>query len=148
MKKIFLLLFITVFTLNATGFWTLTGLQKANVHVKNDVSRLKLDTIKSIKEKMYTTLKSLGIQTNAHDSPIFLVVLEDLNKDSTHYVHVRLALAEEVQTYRVDRSATFALTYSAFDFIDVELAELDSEVLESVDFLLTQFSEHFNDDKD
>ncbi|MDF1879589.1 hypothetical protein JHD46_08065 [Sulfurimonas sp. SAG-AH-194-C20] len=148
MKKLFLLLFIAVVSLNAAGFWTLTGVTKANVYVKNDVSLLKPDTIKTIKEKMYTALKNLGIQTKVQDSPTLMVVMEDLDDDGTHYVYVKLALGEEVQTYRADKSSTFSLTYADNDFIDVDLDELDSGVLESVDFLLSQFSEHFNDDKD
>ncbi|HIP20597.1 MAG TPA: hypothetical protein EYG70_05685 [Sulfurimonas sp.] len=148
MKKLLLLLFITVMSVNAAGFWTLTGLQKANVYVKNDVSLVAPDTIKTIKTKMYTALENLGIKTKAQDSPTLMVALEDLDDDGTHYVYVKLALGEEVQTFRADKSSTFALTYSANDFIDVDRDELDSGILESVDFLLSQFSEHFNDDKD
>ena len=148
MKRLFLLLFITVISLNAAGFWTLTGLEKANIYVKNDVSTLKADTIKTIKDKMNATLKSLGIKTKVQDSPTLMLVLEDLDNEGTHYVYVRLALGEEVQTFRADKSSTFALTYSSYDFIEVDKEELDSEVLESVDFVLSQFSEHFIDDKD
>lgn len=148
MKKLLSLLFITVFSLNAAGFWTLTGLTKANIYVKNDVSLLNPNTITSIKKKMSKTLVDLGIQTNIQDSPTLMIALEDLDNDGAHYVYARLALGEEVQTYRADKSLTFALTYSANDFIEVDKEELDSEVLESVDFLLSQFAEHFLDDKD
>jgi len=148
MKKLLSLLFITVFSLNAAGFWTLTGLTKANIYVKNDVSLLNPNTITSIKKKMSKTLVDLGIQTNIQDSPTLMIALEDLDNDGVHYVYARLALGEEVQTYRADKSVTFALTYSANDFIEVDKEELDSEVLESVDFLLSQFAEHFLDDKD
>jgi len=148
MKKLLSLLFITVVSLNAAGFWTLTGLTKANIYVKNDVSLLNPNTITSIKKKMSKTLVDLGIQTNIQDSPTLMIALEDLDNDGVHYVYARLALGEEVQTYRADKSVTFALTYSANDFIEVDKEELDSEVLESVDFLLSQFAEHFLDDKD
>jgi hypothetical protein len=148
MKKLLSLLFITVVSLNAAGFWTLSGLTKANIYVKNDVSLLSPNTITSIKKKMSKTLVDLGIQTNIQDSPTLMIALEDLDNDGVHYVYARLALGEEVQTYRADKSVTFALTYSANDFIEVDKEELDSEVLESVDFLLSQFAEHFLDDKD
>ncbi len=148
MKKLLALLFITVISLNAAGFWTLTGLNKANVYVKNDVSLVAAKTITNIKKKMSTALSALGIQTNVQDSPTLMIALEDLDNDGTHYVYVRLALGEEVQTYRADKSATFALTYFANDYIEVDKEELDNEVLESVDFLLSQFAEHFLDDKD
>lgn len=148
MKKFIVALFITVVSLNAADFWTLTGLEKANVHVKNDVSLLKPETIATIKTKMYTALEALGIKTKQQDSPTLMVALEDLDDDGTHYVYVKLALGEEVQTFRADKSGTFALTYAGYDFIDVDAEELDSGVLESVDFLLSQFREYYLDDKE
>jgi len=148
MKKLLTLLFITVLSLNAAGFWTLTGLNKANVYVKNDVALVSPKTITSIKKKMSRALVELGIQTKVQDSPTLMITLEDLDNDGTHYVYIRLALGEEVQTYRANKSATFSLTYFANDFIEVDKEELDNEVLESVDFLLSQFAEHFLDDKD
>ncbi|HIC13178.1 MAG TPA: hypothetical protein EYO75_07400 [Sulfurimonas sp.] len=148
MKKLLTLLFITVLSLNAAGFWTLTGLNKANVYVKNDVALVSPKTITSIKKKMSRALVDLGIKTKVQDSPTLMITLEDLDDDGTHYVYIRLALGEEVQTYRADKSATFSLTYFANDFIEVDKEELDNEVLESVDFLLSQFAEHFLDDKD
>ncbi len=51
MKKLLTLLFITVLSLNAAGFWTLTGLNKANVYVKNDVALVSPKTITSIKKR-------------------------------------------------------------------------------------------------
>ncbi len=148
MQKFIIALFITVVSLNAAGFWTLTGLEKANVYVKNDVSLLKPETIATIKTKMYTALEGLGIKTKQQDSPTLMVALEELDDDGVHYIYVKLALGEEVQTHRADKSGTFALTYADNDFIDVEEDELDSGVLESIDFLLTQFKEHYLDDKE
>ena len=147
-RIILIVLFITLLSLNAAGFWTLTGLEKANVYVKNDVSLLKPETITTIKEKMYAALEGLGIKTEMQDSPTLMLALEDLDDDGTHYVYVKLALGEEVQTFRADKSATFALTYADNDFIDVDEEDLDSGILESVDFLLTQFKEHYLDDKE
>jgi len=148
MQKFIVALFLVVLNLNAVGYWTLTGLEKANVYVKNDVSLVKPKTVETIKEKMNKTLKTLGIKTKQQDSPTLMVALEDLDDEGTHYIYVKLALGEEVQTFRADKSGTFALTYAGHDFIDVVEDELDSGVLESVDFLLSQFSEHYLDDKE
>ena len=147
MKKIVALLLLTL-SLNAAGFWTLSGLEKANIYVKNDVATLKPDTIKSIKIKMSTMLNGLGLKVKAQDSPTLMIALEEIENEGTHYVYVRIGLGEEVQTFRADKSATFSLTYFANDFIEVDASELDSEVLESADFLLSQFKEHFEDDKE
>jgi len=50
-----------------------------------------------------------------------MITLEDLNNSGVHYIYLKLALGEE---------------------------EVQSEVLESVYFLLLQFSEDFTDDQD
>jgi len=143
-----LLIFLLSFSLQAAGFWTLTGLEKANIYVKNDLSYIKPETIKSIKSKMNAMLNANGILTQQQDSPTLMIKLEEMSNDGVYYVYVKLALGEEVQTFRADKSATFSLTYDSNDFIEVDAEELDSEVLESVDFLLSQFSEQYEDDKE
>jgi len=145
--KILLFLLLTL-SLQSAGFWTLTGLQKANIYVKNDLSYINPQTIKSIKIKMNAMLNANGILTLQQDSPTLMIKLEEISNDGVYYVYVKLALGEEVETFRADKSATFALTYDSNDFIEVDREELDSEVLESVDFLLSQFSEQYEDDKE
>lgn len=148
MIRLFFLSMLFTFALQGAGFWTLTGLEKANVYVQNSVSSLKPDTIKTIKQKMSEMLHKEGIKTEQQDSPTLMVLLEEIEYDESHCVYVKLALGEEVQTYRAQREATFALTYAANDFIDVENDELDDAILESVDFLLSQFVEQYEDDKE
>ncbi len=143
-----LLILLLTLSLNAAGFWTLTGVTKANIYVKNELSMVNPNTIVKIKEKMNKMLKENGILTAQQDSPTLMIALEEISNDDAYYVYVTLALGEEVQTFRDDKSATFALTYDANDFLETDEEELDSEVLESVDFLLAQFSEQFEDDKE
>lgn len=144
----FLLILLVSLSLQAAGFWTLSGLQKANIYVKNDLAMVKPQTIEKIKVKMSAMLKENGILTGQQDSPTLMIALEELSNDGVYYVYVKLALGEEVATFRKDGSATFALTYDANDFIEAEADELDGEILESVDFLLSQFSEHFEEDNE
>ena len=143
-----LLSLLLALSLNAAGFWTLTGLAKANVYLKNELSTLKPQTTKIIKEKMTKALNAHGIKTGMQDSPTLMIGLEEISNEDAHYVYVKIALGEEVETFRKNRDATFSLTYLGNDFIETDDAELDSEVLESVDFLLSQFIEQFEDDKD
>ena len=143
-----LLIFLLSLSLQAAGFWTLTGLQKANIYVLNDLSTIKPETIVNIKEKMNAMLNANGILTQQQDSPTLMIKLEEISNDGVYYVYVKLALGEEVQTFRANKSATFSLTYDSNDFIEVDAEELDSEVLDSVDFLLSQFSEQYEDDKE
>jgi len=142
-----LFLFASVYLYGA-AFWNLSGLQKANVYIQNEVNYLQANTTKSIKSKMLHMLKNASIMTNQQDSPTLMLSLKELENDETHYIYIKLALGEEVQTFREDKGKAFALTYDAYDFIEVESDELDSEILESVDFLLSQFVEQFEDDRE
>ena len=146
-KFVSLLLFSSIYLYSA-GFWTLTGIEKANIYVKNELSTLKSSSVETIKQKMLDMLKKEGIKTDQQDSPTLMIALKEIEDDETYYIYVELALGEEVQTFRKDKSNTFALTYASNDFIEVDKEELDNEVLESVDFLLSQFAEHFKDDKE
>ena len=146
MRYLFLLLlYVSVY---GAGFWTLTGLEKSNIYVKNELSLVKAKTIDTIKSKMTATLKENSISVGQQDSSTLMLSLEELSDDETYFIYVTLALGEEVQTFRKDKSLTFALTYDSNDFIEVDTEDLDKDVLESVDFLLSQFTEQYEDDKE
>ena len=144
----FLFLLLLTLSLQGAGFWTLSGLEKSNIYVKNELSFVKPATIESIKAKMKATLESNGILIGEQDSSTLMISLQELSNDDVYYVYVKLALGEEVQTFRVDKSATFALTYDANDFIEVDAEDLDKDLLESVEYLLTEFSEQYEDDNE
>lgn len=146
MRYLFLVLF--TLSLQAAGFWTLTGLEKSNIYVKNELSFVKPETISQIKKKMTATLKENAISIGKQDSSTLMLSLEELSDEETYFIYVKLALGEEVQTFRKNRDATFALTYDSNDFIEVDIEDLDRDILESVDFLLSQFSEQYEDDKE
>ena len=143
-----LLSLLLAYSLQAAGFWTLSGLEKANIYISNSLTTLKPETIQKIKSKIKDSLKANGIKTEQQDSATIMISLEEIVDDEAHYIYVKLALGEEVQTFRADKSATFALTYDANDFIEVDVEDVDRDVLESVDFLLDQFSEQFEEDKE
>jgi len=146
MKILFTLLL--ALSLNAAGFWTLTGLEKANIYVKNELSLVKPETITKIKEKIDFALQENDIATQQQDSPTLMVSLEELTDDETHFIYIKLQLGEEVQTYRKAKTSTFAITFEATDFIEVDVEDVDRDVLESMDFLLSQFSELYQDDNE
>ena len=143
-----LLALIVALSLNAAGFWTLTGIEKANVYVQNQLSIVKPETIEKIKVKMTQTLKQNAIATEQQDSPTLMCSLEEISGDETYYIYIKLALGEEVQTFRAVKTATFALTFEATDFIETDAETMESDILESVDFLLSQFTELYKDDNE
>lgn len=142
------LFFITSLYLYGAGFWTLSGVNKANIYVLNEIAYVNQITIRSAKEKMLEMLKSANIKTGLPDSPTLMLELQELQNDDEHYVYVKLLLGEEVKTFRDDKSVTYALTYSVTDFVETDDEELDNAILESVDFLLSQFKEQLEDDKE
>ena len=143
-----LLIFITALTLNAAGFWTLTGVEKANIFVQNQLSIVKPSTLEQIKVKMQKMLKENSILTNQQDSPTLMCSLEEINADESYYIYIKLALGEEVRTFRKKNTETFALTFEATDFIETDADAMDADILESVDFLLSQFSDLHQDDNE
>jgi len=145
--KLLLLLFLSLNVYGA-GFWTLSGLEKANIYLQNELSMIEEKTLTSIKVKMKTMLENAKIKTEEQDSPTLMIALQELSNEDEYYIYVKLALGEEVQTFRADKTATFALTYDSSDFIETDSDTLDKDVLESVDFLLSQFAEQYEDDKD
>ncbi len=146
-RYITLLIFSSIYLFGAS-FWTLTGVTKANIYILNEIPFLEKTTIPTAKKRMLAMLKSNGIKVNLPDSPTLMLELQAIDNDDEHYVYVKLLLGEEVKTFRDDNSGAYALTYQATDFIETDAKELDNEILESLDFLLSQFSEQFEDDKD
>ncbi|MEA3371292.1 MAG: hypothetical protein U9Q40_08115 [Campylobacterota bacterium] len=146
MRYLFLLLIYI--SLQGAGFWTLSGLTKANIYVSNELSLIKPETIESIKAKMTTSLEANGIVTGKQDSAILMVSLEEISDDEAYFIYVKLSLGEEVATFRDDKSKTFALTYDSSDFIETDDEELDRDVLESIDGLLLEFFELYEEDSE
>ena len=147
MKRYILLLCVPLFVFGA-NYWTLSGLDKSNIYVESNVAYLKPSSVKKIKEKIATLFHKNGIQTDVQDAPTMILKLSEIEADESHYVYIKLALGEEVQTFRKSRDETFAYTYFIDDFIELDSDELDESILESVDALLDQFSEQFVDDKE
>lgn len=146
--KILFALFLAL-SLNAAGFWTLTGLKKANVYVENQLTLIKPETLSTIKEKMAQTLTQNKIAMNQQDSSTLMLSLEEIEgDDNLYYVYMKLSLGEDVQTFRKEREATFSLTFQATDFIETQSDTLDADVLESLRYLLGTFSELYKEDNE
>lgn len=146
MRRIITLMLGLHLSLIAAGFWTLTGTEKLNIYVQNEISEIKPQTIVTIKKKMKAMLESHGVNTKGVDSGTMMIKLSSIKNGDDYYVYIKLAVGEEVMTHRKGDIETFALTYENSDFI--ESNALDSDVLESVDFLLSEYKEQFEEDQE
>ncbi|QFR50377.1 hypothetical protein FJR48_11825 [Sulfurimonas lithotrophica] len=144
----YLLSLLLTCSLYSAGFWTLSGLDKANIYVQNKVAYIKAATLDTIKTKMKQTLEKKSIKVYVQDAPTLMVSLEEIEGDETHYIYLKLELGEEVKTFRKDSTETFAITFQVSDFIETDADELDVAILESVDYLLAKFVEQLQEDKE
>ena len=145
--KSLLLLFLLSSYLFGVSFWTLTGVTKANIYITNEVVSLERETIETTKKKMISALHKLGIKTEQQDSPTLMISFKEIENEGEHYVYIELALGEEVKTLRDTKDPAFVISYLVHDFIEVDSEELNAEVLESIDYVLSQFSKQFEEDK-
>lgn len=144
----YLLILLLTYSLYGAGFWTLSGVDKANIYVANKVAYLKASTVDNIKNKIEQMMEKNSIKAYAQDAPTLMVSLEEIEGDETHYIYLKLELGEEVKTFRSDATETFAITFQATDFIETDAEELDATVLESVDYLIAKFVEQYKEDKE
>lgn len=146
MKTLFSLLFITSITLFADGFWTLSGTKNLKTYVQNNISEISPKTIGVIKEQMEHKIKVHGINYNGVDGGTMMIMLNSIKGEDYFYVHIKLAVGEEVMTRREGKVETFALTYEDSDFIETD--ELDTDILEITEMLIDQYMELYEEDKE
>jgi len=140
-----LILFSSIYLYGA-GFWTLSNITKANIYISNNIASLNPDTLKAIKQKMLAMLKKENIKTEQQDSPILIVNLQEIENDENHYIYIRLSLGEQVKTFRENKPNTFAYTFDSSDFIETDGDDMATDILESMDYLLSEFQEQYKDD--
>jgi len=99
-----------------------------------------------LKEAIAKKLTAAGIVLNATDSSTFMIKIESVHIDTTYVVNVGIAVGEEIITKRKDAVQTLAFTYHANDFIDTK--EPYIETLESVHYLVDDFIDLYNEDKE
>ena len=128
------------------GPFTLTNLSCANTFVKNDSDLLDKEDTAKIKGILNGAVEKIGIKTNGRDCATLMVKVESLTMEGHHALHIKLAVGEDLPTYRKEEVGTFGLSYDSADFIESENPK--SDVLESVQFLADEFVAHFKEDNE
>ena len=99
----YFIVFLLVANLYGAGFWTLTGLTKANIYIQNELGFLNEKTVPAIKDKINAMFKETNIATEQQDAPTLMISLQGIDNDDEQYVYVKLSIGEEVQTFRDDK---------------------------------------------
>ena len=147
--KIFILLLSTVY-LNADSMFLLTKINKAYLVVENYSTKLPM----SIKEGIYEELKNatdeLKIDTSGYGHRTFGVMLYDTMLDGKLILNIELILGEEVK--RVDDGeAVYALTYEKrkqFILTNKSADDIEEELEDNINLLLTDFTEQYIEDNE
>ena len=147
--KILVLLISTVY-LNADSMFLLTKINKAYLVVENYSSKLPMSIKEGIYEELKNTTDELKIDTNGYGHRTFGVMLYDTMIDGKLLLNVELILGEEVK--RLDDSeAVYALTYEKrkqFTISDKTFDEIEDELGDNIDLLLTDFTEQYIEDNE
>ncbi|MDD5201534.1 MAG: hypothetical protein PHH41_00170 [Sulfurimonas sp.] len=145
MKKFFLLVLLQISLFAAPPF-TLDNLQNLRVYLINKSDFIDKTQENALKEAINVKLRAAGITLDAPDSATFMIKIESVKVATTYIVNVGIAVGEEIRTKRKDAVETLAFTYHANDFFETKDAYTDT--LESVYFLLDDFIDAYNDDKE
>ncbi len=148
MRLIFLALSTLCFisSLYASGPFTLSDIKRLHIFVKNDSELFDEKDEQELRERLSKLVQTLGLKAEGRDAPTLMLKIESISDKKKHYLHIKLALGEDIITKRNGNTKTFALTYDASDFIESE--EPKKDLFESVDFLTDEFISHFKEDNE
>ena len=147
--KIFIVLLSTVY-LNADSMFLLTKINKAYLVVENYSSKLPMSIKDDIYEELRDITDELKIDTSGYGHRTFGVMLYDTMIDGKLILNIDLILGEEVK--RVDDGEdVYALTYEKrkqFFINDKPFDEIEEELADNIDLLLTDFRGQYYEDNE
>jgi preprotein translocase subunit Sec61beta len=145
MRKLLLIFFFSASLFGALPF-TLENLTNLRIYMINKSNFIDKQQETQLKEAVAKKLTAAGIVLNATDSSTFMIKIESIQIDETYVVNVGIAVGEEIITKRKDAIQTLAFSYHATDFIKTQ--EPYAETLESVHYLVDDFIDLYNEDKE
>jgi hypothetical protein len=145
MKNIFLILLLSI-SLSAAPPFTLENLKNLRIYVINKSDFINKQQVIELKEAVAKKLTAAGIVLNATDSSTFMIKVESVKVDATYIVNIGITVGEEIITKRKDAIQTLAFTYHVNDFIDTQEPYIDT--LESIHYLVEDFIDLYNEDKE
>lgn len=145
MRNIAFILLLSI-SLSAALPFTLENLTNLRIYVVNKSDFINKQQEAELKEAVAKKLTAAGLVLNATDSSTFMLKIESIHVDKTYIVNIGIAVGEEIITKRKDAVQTLAFTYHANDFIQTQ--EPYVETLESVHYLVDDFIDLYNEDKE
>ncbi|MBT3280530.1 MAG: hypothetical protein HOJ96_01695 [Campylobacteraceae bacterium] len=150
LKQILILLLISIGSLNADSMFLLTKIKNVYLVVENYNTNISNTIKKDIKESLKSTTDELNIDSSGYSHRTLVVMIYNSSVNNTLILNVDLLLGEEVKRLD-DNEEVYALTYEKRSTIVVgdKIGEdLEDEVLDNVDLLLSDFIEQYEEDNE
>jgi|GEM_PF-532977 len=150
LKQILILLLISIGSLNADSMFLLTKIKNVYLVVENYSTNISNTIKKDIKESLKSTTDELNIDSSGYSHRTLVVMIYNSSVNNTLILNVDLLLGEEVKRLD-DNEEVYALTYEKRSTIVVgdKIGEdLEDEVLDNVDLLLSDFIEQYEEDNE
>jgi hypothetical protein len=150
LKQILILLLISTGSLNADSMFLLTKIKNVYLVVENYSTNISNTIKKDIKESLKSTTDELNIDSSGYSHRTLVVMIYNSSINNTLVLNVDLLLGEDVKRLD-DNEEVYALTYEAKSSIaitDQINEDLEDEVLDNVDLLLSDFIEQYEEDNE
>jgi len=144
MIKILLLSLLSTLFLNAQSFYSLTGVDSYDPMVINSAEKTKKYN-KDIKALMIGTSKELGIDTQGHPSRVLALVIQRIGLGQSVGLKVTLEVGEYVKR-KGREDEVFALTYVDSYRISPSEDDMEDELADTIEKLLTTFANQHRED--
>ncbi|MDB2405636.1 hypothetical protein N9W00_01740 [Arcobacteraceae bacterium] len=150
LKTLFVLSLLFTSGLNASTMFLLTKIPKAYLVVENYSSKLPMSIKREIIDEMKSFTSELEIDTTGYSHRTLAFIIYDTVLDDNLVLNIDLVLGEEIKRID-DNQEVYGLTYEKRKQMTLNMKsddEIEEELLENVDILLSDFSEQYIEDNE
>lgn len=145
MTKILLLwLSIISFSFAGTPF-TLTEIDELHVVLDNDAKMIDKKTELILKQMMIDQLKFLGVKTDTYSPESLILIIGQNEFGDMKFLNVKLMIISQVKRAKA-KETSLGITYMMDDLFDTTEPKVD--MIESLEYMLSEFSDQFIEEKE
>ena len=144
MKKILLILCLNIFAFALTPF-SLEGLKEVKVRISVKGKLLSKIEKKHLTNKIIEELQRTGLKTDTKLYSKIIIKVKSLRVKSKSIIFVSLFVIEDVRMLNDIENIKMGITYKMDDLFETE--DLKEDLKESIEYLVSEFIEQYNDEK-
>jgi len=144
MKKILLILCLNIFAFALTPF-SLEGLKEVKVRISDKGKLLSKIEKKHLTNKIIEELQRTGLKTDTKLYSKIIIKVKSLRVKSKSIIFVSLFVIEDVRMLNDIENIKMGITYKMDDLFETE--DLKEDLKESIEYLVSEFIEQYNDEK-